>query len=314
MMVSISLADRGGRIYSSTVHYPYGRKRNSVTPVLQDRRVRLSLDFVRNILGIQLSSSEVARLLRKARFGASTTRTNSLNVVVPCYRLDVMHSVDIIEDIGIAYGLNRVKPQWPPHSTTGGITAQHEFRDLVREIVIGLGFQEVLTFALSNPDKLYTRMNIAPRNPVEVKNPRVQTLTCLRDWLIPSLMEILSANVHVTYPQRIFEVGDCVIRRDSQVDEPVRLASLSCHATASFAEARSSVDALLSVIGLECTIMEADHASFLQGRVATILIGNEPVGIVGEMHPQVLENWGIQNPAVGFELEVEPLRIASSNR
>jgi phenylalanyl-tRNA synthetase beta chain len=60
--------------------------------------------------------------------------------------------------------------------------------------------------------------------------------------------------------------------------------------------------------------MEADHASFLQGRVATILIENGPVGIVGEMHPQVLENWGIQNPAVAFELEVEPLRIASSNR
>jgi phenylalanyl-tRNA synthetase beta chain len=60
--------------------------------------------------------------------------------------------------------------------------------------------------------------------------------------------------------------------------------------------------------------MEADHASFLQGRAATVLIGDEPVGIVGEVHPQVLENWGIQNPAVAFEVEVESLQMASSNR
>jgi len=313
-MVSVSLADRGGRIYSSTIRYPYGRNKTTVTPVLQEHRLILQLEYVTRILGIELSSSEVARLLRKARFGVSAIRSNSLDVVVPCYRLDVMHAVDVIEDIGIAYGLNRVKPRWPRHSTVGGITLHHEFRDLLREVMIGLGFQEVLTFTLSNPDKLYTRMNIPSRNPVEVKNPRVQTLTCLRDWLTPSLMEILSANVHVSYPQRVFEVGDCVVRVGSQVNEPVMLAALSCHGTASFAEARSSVDAILSAIGLECVLTEADHGSYLQGRAAAIRVADKLVGIVGEIHPQVLENWGIQNPAAAFELEVEPLRVASSNR
>ena len=87
-----------------------------------------------------------------------------MNVIVPCYRLDIMHPVDVIEDIGIVYGLNRIKPRWPSHPTIGGMTTQQEFNDLLREIMLGLGFQEVLTFTLSNPEKLFTRMNLLPEN------------------------------------------------------------------------------------------------------------------------------------------------------
>jgi len=209
--------------------------------------------------------------------------------------------------------LNQIKPRWPPHSTVGGITPLHEFTDLLREVMVGLGFQEVLTFTLSNPDKLSTRMNLPSEAIVELQNPRVQTLTCLRNWLIPTLMEILSVNVHVEYPQRIFETGDCVVRKGPQVEEVVKLAGLTCHAEASFTEARASVDALLLNLGLQYQVTELEHASFLEGRAAAILVGEEQAGIVGELHPQVLENWGIQNPAAAFELDANKLRMAATN-
>lgn len=314
MMVTISLADRGGGIYSSIIHYPYGKTRKTVTPVLQTRQVRIRLDYVSSMLGTDLSANQAIRLLRRARFGASRAASNSLNVLVPCYRLDMMHAVDIVEDIGIAYGLNQIKPRWPPHATVGGITRQHEFTDLLREVMVGLGFQEVLTFTLSNPEKLFSRMNIPPESLVELENPRVQTLTCLRNWLVPSLMEVLSANVHVAYPQRVFEIGDCVIRNGSEIEEAVRLAAVSCHAEASFTEAKALVGALLSAVGLECRTAELDHGSFLEGRAASIIVGEKQVGITGELHPQVLENWGIQNPAVVFELKAELVRAAATNR
>ena len=314
MMMTVSLADRGGRIYTSAIRYPYGKPKRAVTPVLRTRHVGLGLDHVRSVLGIELSANDAARLLHKAGFGASRSSSKSLDVVVPCYRLDIMHPVDIIEDIGIAYGLNRVRPRWPPHATVGGITSEHEFNDLLREIMVGLGFQEVLTFTLSNPDKLSRRMNTAPQPVVELQNPRVQTLTCLRNWLIPSLMEILSANVHVTYPQRVFEVGDCVIRNGPEIQEIVKLAATACHAEASFTEGKASVDALLMNLGLQYRIVELDHASFLEGRAASILIGDEQAGMVGELHPQVLENWGVQNPAVAFELNARALLLATANR
>ena len=314
MMMTVSLADRGGQIYSSVTRYPYGKAKRAVTPVLRARHVRLGLDHIRSVLGIELSANDAARLLNIAGFGPSRSSSKSLDVVVPCYRLDIMHPVDIIEDIGIAYGLNRVKPRWPPHATVGGITSEHEFNDLLREIMVGLGFQEVLTFTLSNPDKLSTRMNTAPQPAVELQNPRVQTLTCLRNWLIPSLMEILSANVHVTYPQRVFEVGDCILRNGPEIQEIVKLAATACHAEASFTEGKASVDALLMNLGLQFRIVELDHASFLEGRAASILIGDDPAGIVGELHPQVLENWGVQNPAVAFELNAPTLLSATANR
>jgi len=313
MMVTISLADRGGRIYSSTVHYPYGKAKRTVTPVLKTDRMRIGLDYASSVLGIDLTVAQTVKSLRRARFGASRASKATLDVVVPCFRLDIMHPVDIIEDIGIAYGLNRIKPRWPPHPTVGGMTPQQEFNDLLREIMLGLGFQEVLTFTLSNPDKLFTRMNLSPESIVDLQNPRVQTLTCLRDWLIPSLMEILSANVHVAYPQKIFETGDCITRDGSKVDEVTKLAGITCHAEASFTEARASLDALLSNLGVNAQLTNAEHGSFVEGRAAAIRVAGVQVGIMGEIHPQVLENWGIQNPAAAFELNAKMLHAIATN-
>jgi len=314
MMVTISLADRGGRVYSSTIRYPFGKTRTAVTPVLKTHQVKVGPDYLGKLLGVDLPGTEAIRLLRRAGFDASKRPSSSLNVTVPCFRLDIMHPVDIIEDIGIAYGLNRIRPRWPQHGTVGGITGQHEFNDLLREIVVGLGYQEVLTFTLSNPDKLFDRMSITPKSLVELKNPRVQTLTCLRNWLIPSLMEVLSSNVHVQYPQKVFEVGDCVSRDGSKIDEVVKLAGVTCHAQASFTEAKASVDALLLNLGMEYQIVEHEHGSFLDGRAASIMVEEEEAGILGEVHPQVLENWGIQNPAAAFELNAQKLRAAATNR
>jgi phenylalanyl-tRNA synthetase beta chain len=312
-MIVISLADRGGRIYSSIIHYPYGKARRSITPILKARHVRIKLDYVKSVLGIPLTVGHGVTLLRKAGFGASKASQTILDVTVPCFRLDIMHPVDIIEDIAIAYGLNQIKPKWPPHPTVGGITSQHEFNDLLREIMLGLGFQEVLTFTLSNPDKLFTRMSLPTQPIVDLQNPRVQTLTCLRNWLVPSLMEILSVNVHVTYPQRVFETGECVAPDNSRVEEFTKLAGVTCHAEASFTEARACVDALLSNLGLSARVTELEHGSFVTGRAATLLVGEKQIGIMGEIHPQVLENWGIQNPAAAFELNAQMLNAAVTN-
>lgn len=313
MMVTVSLADRGGQTHSATIQYPYGKTKRAATPLLKTHQMRVQLPYVKDMLGIDLTVEETVRLLRRARFDASNASSNSLDVVVPCFRLDIMHPVDIVEDIGIAYGLNKIKPRWPPHPTVGGITQPHEFNDLLREILVGLGYQEVLTFTLSNPDKLFTRMNISSGGMIELKNPRVQTLTCLRNWLIPSLVEILSSNIHVAYPQRIFEVGDCVTRSASKVEEIVKLAGVTCHGEASFTEARAAVDAILLNLGLRCEVRERDHGSFLEGRAGSVMIEEEQAGMLGELHPQVLENWGIQNPAAAFELDAGVLYRAASN-
>ena len=162
------------------------------------------------MIGLELKPTEIISLLRRARYGGTISGAK-VNVLVPCYRLDIMHPVDIIEDLAIAYGFNRMQPKWPADATIGGLSSMGEFSDSVRELMIGFGFQEVLTFIMTNREKLFARMNQEPSQIVEIANPKVTTLTSLRSWLLPSLMEFLAGNTHVEYPQRLYEVGDCMV-------------------------------------------------------------------------------------------------------
>jgi phenylalanyl-tRNA synthetase beta chain len=188
--------------------------------------------------------------------------------------------------------------------------------DVTRELMTGLGFQEVLTYTMANPDILFAKMNIkghaeaakpGPGSTVEIANPKVQTLTCLRSWLLPCLMDFLGCNLHVEYPQRVFELGMVTIQ-DGKAETRTRdvdtLAAVSCHGGAGFSEAKSCLDALFRNLGLSWKVRETKHGSFIDGRVGRVVTEGKDVGIVGEIHPAVLEAWGLENPAAGFELNM----------
>jgi len=201
-MIVTSLADRGGKIFTAKVHYPYKERRNVVTPQLETKAMRIDLADMNRLFGFKITPKEVTELLGKARYGIGKTQKNSIIVEIPCYRIDIMHPVDIAEDIAIAYGYNKIKPRWQRLPTTGAISPPAQLSDLAREIMVGLGFQETLTFTMTNPETLQTKMNKKLEKVVEIANPRMVTFTCLRNWLLPSLMEFLSHNTHVEYPQK----------------------------------------------------------------------------------------------------------------
>ena len=309
-ILTTCLADRGGEICSAIIEYPYGKVRRISTPNLSERLVKIRPDDVRDLIGLKLGRTEIVRLLRRARFDVKSATNTRLVVRVPCYRLDIMHPVDIIEDIAIAYGLNNFQPRWPPDQTMGSLSPMEEFSDTVRGLMVGLGFQEVLGFEMSNAEKLYGKMNRQPGRPVEVANPKVITMTCLRSWLLPTLMEILSNNTHVEYPQKLFEVGDYVDWDDTlptRTRDVRALACVSAHSRANFTEMKANLEPLMTNLGLNFSVMPIEHPSFLTGRVGSIQIRDEEVGIIGEVTPQVLENWKIQNPVVAMELELNKL-------
>ena len=309
-ILTTCLADRGGEICSAIIEYPYGKVRRISTPNLSERLVKIRPDDVRDLIGLKLGRTEIVRLLRRARFDVKSATNTRLVVRVPCYRLDIMHPVDIIEDIAIAYGLNNFQPRWPPDQTMGSLSPMEEFSDTVRGLMVGLGFQEVLGFEMSNAEKLYGKMNRQPGRPVEVANPKVITMTCLRSWLLPTLMEILSNNTHVEYPQKLFEVGNYVDWDDTlptRTRDVRELACVSAHSRANFTEMKANLEPLMTNLGLNFSVMPIEHPSFLTGRVGSIQIRDEEVGIIGEVTPQVLENWKIQNPVVAMELELNKL-------
>jgi phenylalanyl-tRNA synthetase beta chain len=307
-MVIVSLADRGGRIHSAEIQYSHEGKKRVVTPQLETTNLRVDLESISRVLGFRLAAEELPELLEKARYGVSKLQKSALTVVVPCYRIDIMHPVDVIEDIAIAYGYNRIRPRWQRLPVTGSITRQAEFSNLVRETMIGLGYQEILTFTMTNPESLYDKMLVKPKKVVEIINPRMTTLTCMRGWLLPSLLEFLSHNTHFEYPQRIFEVG-CVVVLDKKAETRTRdilkLACVSTHANANFSEIKSHLDALLLNLGVKnLKTYEQRHPSFIQGRTAEICNKQESIGVLGEVHPQVLNNWELKNPAAAFEINL----------
>lgn len=308
--VALTLADRGGGIYSAEVHYPYRDLKIEVTPELKTEKISVEAKYIRNTIGLFLSVEEIINLLEKSRYGISDVNEDTIVVEIPCYRTDIMHPIDIVEDIAIAYDLNKIRPRWPQISTVGGLSRETHLRNLIREIMIGLGYQEILTFTMSNPIILFSEMNIPPERVVEVINPKVSTMTCLRNWLLPSLIEFLSHNTHVEYPQRIFEVGYCVIYDEKQPNKTKDLEKLACvtiHAEAGFSEAKSVLDALFINLGLEYLLEEMEHGSFINGRTGKIIVNGEEAGIIGEINPQVLENWGLENPAAAFEIDLSKI-------
>ena len=313
-LMALALLDRGGEAYATTVRYEHDGS-EVVTPDFSNKHFSLDVEYTNRVLGLQLTGKRIGELLGIAGFGVERVSAKSVAVLVPCYRTDVMHQVDLVEDVAIAYGYNNIEPLWRDLPTTGCARPEQRLLDTARELMVGLGFQEILTYTMTNAEVLFTRMNIDVADNmnfdktriVEISNPKVVTMTCLRNWLLPSLMEFLSNNQSVEFPQRIFELGKITVIDESQetkTRDEERLAALVTHASAGFSEVKSDLDAFFMNLGVEWQIKPTRHPSFIEGRAGEVNVGGVDVGVVGEVSPLVLGLWKLENPVVAFELDV----------
>jgi phenylalanyl-tRNA synthetase beta chain len=312
-LVTLALIDRGGKPYAATVRYPddefYGVKQ-VVTPDFGSKKVDLDVAYANKILGLKLSAERMAECLLTAGLGVEKVGGDRVSVVVPCYRVDVMHAVDLVEDIAVAYGYNDIEPVWRDLPSTGGVRREQRLIDVSREFMVGLGFQEVLNYTLTNPESLFDKMNREKMRIVEVANPKVVTMSCLRSWLLPSLMEFLGSNQSVEFPQKIFELGKVTLlddTKETKTRDEEWIAAATTHPNASFTEIKSALDAFFMILGVDWQIKETVHPSFIEGRVGTATVDGEAVGVLGEVNPQVLEAWKLENPVAAFEINVQKI-------
>ena len=313
-LVTLALIDRGGEAYGATVQYPrdysgYAPVKD-VTPDFGSKRMKLDVEYANKILGLQLTGKRIAELLLTAGFNVEDVNAKTVTAVIPCYRIDVMHMVDLVEDVAVAYGYNNIEPLWRELPTTGGERPEQRVIDAARELMVGLGFQEVLTYTMTNTDNLFTKMNQEKTSLVEIANPKVVTLTCLRNWLLPGLMEFLSNNQSVEFPQKIFELGKVTLL-DETCETKTRdeewLAAAVSHANASFTEIKSALDAFFGNLGVNWQIKATKHPSFIEGRVGAAIVNGVNMGVVGEINPQVLNAWKLENPTAAFEINMQKI-------
>jgi phenylalanyl-tRNA synthetase beta chain len=310
-LVTAELIDHGGKPYSATIHYPIGSEypqQTVITPDFSNRCMSLNVEDTNKLLGLKLSAHKISELLLTAGLGIEKIKSDSVEVLVPCYRIDVMHQVDLIEDVAIAYGYNNIEPLWRELATAGRAKPDQRLINLARDLMVGLGYQEILTYTLTNPENLFEKMNIQKTPLVELSNPKVVTMTCLRNWLLPSLMEFLSNNQSTEFPQKIYELGKVTLpdeTKETKTRDEEWLSAATVHANSNFTEVKSTLDAFMSNFGVDWQIKETTHPSYIEGRVGKIIVAGSEVGVVGEINPSVLEAWKLENPTAAFEINLQ---------
>src|SRR5688500_8253584 len=202
------LYEEGFKIYSGIVHDE--KNDFSSLKILKDNEVMVDKYLIDKYLGLDLTFKEIVETLHRSRIGASITKNKKIKCLVPSYRNDIIHPIDIVEEVAIGYGIDNLKPTMPSFQISTGIkNADFNIYDKLRETLIGLGFLEMVNFTLIDYT-LSTTFNFDNNELLEkikVNESKSKEHEFLRTNIISSLINNLSHNVHEEYPQKVFEIG-----------------------------------------------------------------------------------------------------------
>ena len=307
-ILATALADMGGTIEKVRVK---SSDRTVFSPDLTPHKKKFRVNYANQLLGLKLSENEVIECLEKCRLNATNVQSGIVEVAIPAYRIDVLHEVDLVEEVAIGYGYYRLKPTLPKSVTIGEQHPAHKTANLARQIMVGLGFIEVMNFTLINEAIHYGKMRTKSDTVIRLANPVSAEYSILRESLLSSLMKNLMDNKHESFPQRLFEVSDvgkANQKIETRCERRLHVAGVSSHSTANFTEIKSYVEALLHNFGLKhWEIKESSHPSFLEGRTAAIYLKRKQMGVLGEIHPEVLNNFELENPTSALEIYIEEI-------
>ena len=296
-ILATALAERGGKIQTVRTKYV---NRTISTPDLTPISMAVDLEHARALLGLDLTADHAVELLQRMRHDA-VAEGSTIRVKAAAYRMDLLHEDDLAEDLAIAWGYDRYPRGLPRRQTIGTPLAKNSFSDVLRQLLIGYGYQEVMSLTMANAEE-----PLATPERAVVLNPVTSDLTTLRSSLLPGLLNLFRLNKHRELPQRIFEVADVVLGARNVR----RVAAAAIHHRASFTEAKSLVLSLLRDVGQSGSIEPMDEPNFIPGRAASVSLADKEVGRFGEIHPRVLEAYALVHPVMVFELDVEALRGA----
>jgi len=322
-IVACDLADNGFKIEPVEVEYefdtPFGR--NVVYPYYFQEPVFCSLARIEKFLGEKLSAHECARAL--TRMGVKSEKTTSTEqgreslgdtegvlAWPPEYRNDFLHAADIAEDVMIGRGLGSFKPERPGDSTVGRLSPITLFSRQVKEIFIGMGYQEMIYNYLGSRKDLVENMRGAGGRIIRISNPMTENYEYVRDSIIASLAASESVSGHSVYPHQIFEVGKIAYRNNEEnyLSSTRQYAGfLHADKDANFNTAAGQLQTLFYYLSREYDVEESGDPRFIPGRAAAVLYKGNKIGVFGELHPEVLENWGITVPCTAGEIDLDAL-------
>jgi phenylalanyl-tRNA synthetase beta chain len=343
-IVCYALDARGGKVEEVDVEYTDDAPvtpdagRELIRPDLVTKEKTVAHGDIETMLGVDLDERDVVDLIERAGMDAEPTETDdgtaAYRVEVPPYRVDVLHPVDLIDDVGRAYGFNELEPRYPDVSTVGGRHERSRLEDAVRDRLVGQGFEDLLNFHLIDEEQNYERLNVPQPEPssgerangdnreqgsdalgggeaVTIEQPYSEDFTMVRSWALPSIMMVLENNTHRAYPQDLAEVGFSAHVDESEntnVAERRTVAAALCHAGASYEDAKAALRALVDAFDKDLETPATEHPTFISGRTASVVVDGEEVGVIGEVHPEVIVEHDIELPVAAFEFDLAALQ------
>jgi len=320
-IVACDMADNGFTIEPVEMEYefdtPFGR--NCVTPYYFQTPVFCSLARIEKFLGEKLSADECLASLAKMGVKAEkaveaergeTVKSEGVKAWPPEYRNDFLHAADVAEDVMIGRGLNTFKPERPHDFTVGRLSPLTLFSRRVKELMAGLGYQEMIYNYLGSRKDLVEKMRGKGERIIRISNPMTENYEYVRDSIIASLLESEAVSGHSVYPHSIFEIGKVAYL---DPDENYRTATrqylgfLNADRNANFNSAAALIQTLFYYLSREYMVEESPDPRFIPGRSASVIYKGLSIGVFGEIHPEVLENWGIAMPCTAAEMDIEAL-------
>jgi len=318
---------------------------STVTPKLSRRLEEVKVSEVNSLIGVQLDPSQICDLCTKMQLGPAEylPENNTVRVVIPPTRSDILHPVDVIEDIAIAYGFNNVVDVMPPTPTIGAPLMINQFCDLLRDEIARAGYTEILTHGLCSIDENYKMLNRPEQPSVRLLNPANLEYQIVRTSLIPGALKTLQHNRAISMREGVtfFEISDVVLldpTNDIGSRNVRRLVALYSGLTAGFEIIHGLVDRIMTCVRIAPTNAYAENSmkefssipsipnvkyfvragsnpTFFSGRCADVVLINEAtqeekvIGHFGIIHPQVLDHYELTFPASILEMDLAPLMI-----
>ncbi|SDZ29563.1 phenylalanyl-tRNA synthetase beta subunit [Proteiniborus ethanoligenes] len=288
---------------------------------LEERVMELSPEKANKLLGTSIEPMEMVRMLNALELKAKL-ENHRIVVEIPSFRRDLEIEADLIEEVGRIYGLHRITPQ-PILGTLvkAEKSIPRQIEDKAKNILTGIGLNEITTYSFISP-KQYDKLNISDesmkRKYVEIRNPLGEDYSVMRTTLIGNTLDVLTRNYkHGVEKAWTYEIGNTFIPKELPVaDLPYenRTLCIGMYGESDFFKIKGVADLLLDKLGIKDYeyIREKNDPTFHPGRTANITLGNHVLGIIGEVHPDVSENYGMKERVYVAELSFDLMILASN--
>lgn len=297
--------------------------RKTIYPKLAYSREQTSVRLINQILGTQIDCPTMVQLFSRMGIEASDLPTgDSIEVLVPPTRHDILHRCDLAEDVGIAFGYNNIRKTFPSSVTLGEQLPINKLSDQLRFELARCGYTECLTFALCSKEDLGDRLGskYVAGSAVELANPKTVEFQVARTSLLPGLLKTLQSNKRMQLPLKLFEVADVVLRdeqSDSGARNERRLCVLYYNRSSGFELVHGVLDRVMQVLEIPYAagagkskgyhIRGNSNPKFLEKRSAEVVLDGRVIGSIGVLHPQVVLNYELREPCSALEITIQNL-------